>query len=138
MTPTEWNDVPQQIRCPVKPIPRESALLMGCENLASGEPERGIRGTLFASNLEPIRRVVYSQEIILRMKLNSCWLRVGCALIGVLAAACAQADADTKHSATLSHLGGVDAIIEQAVADGNIPGAVLVVGHDGAVVYRKA
>jgi uncharacterized protein YbbC (DUF1343 family)/CubicO group peptidase (beta-lactamase class C family) len=56
----------------------------------------------------------------------------------VLAAVCAQADADTKHSATLSHLGGVDAIIEQAVADGNIPGAVLVVGHDGAVVYRKA
>ncbi len=27
---------------------------------------------------------------------------------------------------------------EQAIADGNIPGAVLVVGHDGAVVYRKA
>jgi uncharacterized protein YbbC (DUF1343 family)/CubicO group peptidase (beta-lactamase class C family) len=56
----------------------------------------------------------------------------------VLAAVCAQALADTKHSATLSHLGGVDSIIEQAVADGNIPGAVLVVGHDGAVVYRKA
>src|SRR5882762_6218803 len=26
----------------------------------------------------------------------------------------------------------------QAVAEGNIPGAVLLVGHDGAVVYRKA
>ncbi len=38
----------------------------------------------------------------------------------------------------LSRLGGVDSIIEQAVADGNIPGAVLVVGHDGAVIYRKA
>jgi len=72
------------------------------------------------------------------MKSTFCWLRVGCALIGVLAVVCAQAEADTKHSATLSHLGGVDAIIEQAVADGNIPGAVLVVGHDGAVVYRKA
>jgi uncharacterized protein YbbC (DUF1343 family)/CubicO group peptidase (beta-lactamase class C family) len=35
-------------------------------------------------------------------------------------------------------LGNVDAIIEQAIADGNIPGAVLVVGHNGAVVYRKA
>ncbi len=35
-------------------------------------------------------------------------------------------------------LGSVDAIINQAVAEGNIPGAVLVVGHNGRVVYRKA
>ena len=35
-------------------------------------------------------------------------------------------------------LGAVDSVIEQAIADGNIPGAVLVVGHDGAVIYRKA
>lgn len=35
-------------------------------------------------------------------------------------------------------LGAVDSIIEQAVAEGNIPGAVLLVGHDGRVVYRKA
>lgn len=32
----------------------------------------------------------------------------------------------------------VDAIIQQAIADGNIPGAVLVVGHNGKIVYRKA
>jgi uncharacterized protein YbbC (DUF1343 family)/CubicO group peptidase (beta-lactamase class C family) len=38
----------------------------------------------------------------------------------------------------LTRLGGVDSVIEQSVADGTIPGAVLVVGHDGAVVYRKA
>ncbi len=35
-------------------------------------------------------------------------------------------------------LSGVDAIIRQAIADNNIPGAVLVVGHDGKVIYRKA
>jgi len=35
-------------------------------------------------------------------------------------------------------LSAVDSTIERAIADGNIPGAVLVVGHDGAVVYRKA
>jgi uncharacterized protein YbbC (DUF1343 family)/CubicO group peptidase (beta-lactamase class C family) len=35
-------------------------------------------------------------------------------------------------------LGAVDSIIEQAIADGNIPGAVLLVGHDGKVIYRKA
>ncbi len=35
-------------------------------------------------------------------------------------------------------LGAVDSIIQQAIADGNIPGAVLLVGHNGAVIYRKA
>src|SRR6516225_2402358 len=35
-------------------------------------------------------------------------------------------------------LAAVDSVIEQAIADGNIPGAVLVVGHNGKVVYRKA
>jgi len=61
-----------------------------------------------------------------------------CALVGVLALVCVQALAEAKHSAPFSYLGRVDSIIEQAVTDGNIPGAVLVVGHDGAVVYRKA
>ena len=32
----------------------------------------------------------------------------------------------------------VDAIVEKAVAEGNIPGAVLLVGHDGKVVHRRA
>ncbi len=32
----------------------------------------------------------------------------------------------------------VDAVIEQAIAERSIPGAVLVVGHNGHVVYRKA
>jgi len=32
----------------------------------------------------------------------------------------------------------LDPIIHKAVADGNIPGAVLLVGHNGKVVYRKA
>jgi uncharacterized protein YbbC (DUF1343 family)/CubicO group peptidase (beta-lactamase class C family) len=32
----------------------------------------------------------------------------------------------------------VDSIIEKAVSDGNIPGAVLLVGHNSAVIYRKA
>lgn len=35
-------------------------------------------------------------------------------------------------------LGQVDSIIQQAIADGSIPGAVLLVGHNGAVIYRKA
>ena len=32
----------------------------------------------------------------------------------------------------------VDAVIEDAIRAGNVPGAVLIVGHNGAVVYRKA
>jgi uncharacterized protein YbbC (DUF1343 family)/CubicO group peptidase (beta-lactamase class C family) len=35
-------------------------------------------------------------------------------------------------------LPAVDAVVEQAIHDGNIPGAVLVVEHDGHVIYRKA
>jgi uncharacterized protein YbbC (DUF1343 family)/CubicO group peptidase (beta-lactamase class C family) len=43
-----------------------------------------------------------------------------------------------SNPATAVRLGVVDSIIQQAIADGNIPGAVLVVGHNGAVIYRKA
>jgi uncharacterized protein YbbC (DUF1343 family)/CubicO group peptidase (beta-lactamase class C family) len=35
-------------------------------------------------------------------------------------------------------LTAVDAVIEDAIRDGSIPGAVLVIGHDGKVIYRKA
>src|SRR5581483_1858763 len=41
-------------------------------------------------------------------------------------------------SAADIQLSGVDSIIRQSIEDGNIPGAVLVVGHDGKVIYRKA
>jgi uncharacterized protein YbbC (DUF1343 family)/CubicO group peptidase (beta-lactamase class C family) len=39
------------------------------------------------------------------------------------------------HTVTLP---AVDAAIQQAISDGQIPGAVLIVGHDGSVIYRKA
>jgi uncharacterized protein YbbC (DUF1343 family)/CubicO group peptidase (beta-lactamase class C family) len=51
--------------------------------------------------------------------------------------ATSSAGATSSKSAAVK-LGEVDSIIERAVADGNIPGAVLLVGHDGAVIYRKA
>jgi uncharacterized protein YbbC (DUF1343 family)/CubicO group peptidase (beta-lactamase class C family) len=41
-------------------------------------------------------------------------------------------------SAAPVRLTAVDSIIQQAIADHNIPGAVLVVGHDGKIIYRKA
>ena len=45
---------------------------------------------------------------------------------------------DAKRSPATGHLASVDAVIEQAIHDGNIPGAVLLVGHNGQVIYRKA
>ena len=81
---------------------------------------------------------MYSQDIILNMKSNLRFSRLASALVAGLALVCIPAVADANHLASLPRLSGVDAIIQQAVADGNIPGAVLVVGHDGAVIYRKA
>lgn len=44
---------------------------------------------------------------------------------------------DAKRPTVAVHLAAVDAVIEQAIHDGNIPGAVLIVGHNGQVIYRK-
>ncbi|PYX47686.1 MAG: hypothetical protein DMG79_13415, partial [Acidobacteria bacterium] len=56
----------------------------------------------------------------------------------MLLLACAPAFTQVNHPATLARLSGVDSVIQQAISDGNLPGAVLVIGHDGAVIYRKA
>jgi uncharacterized protein YbbC (DUF1343 family) len=45
---------------------------------------------------------------------------------------------DAKRPPVAVHLKWADAVIEQSIHDGNIPGAVLLVGHNGHVVYRKA
>jgi uncharacterized protein YbbC (DUF1343 family)/CubicO group peptidase (beta-lactamase class C family) len=50
----------------------------------------------------------------------------------------ASAVVDAKRPMVAVHLAAVDAVMEQAIHDGNIPGAVLIVGHNGQVVYRKA
>jgi uncharacterized protein YbbC (DUF1343 family)/CubicO group peptidase (beta-lactamase class C family) len=70
------------------------------------------------------------------------------ALCSILPGAAGVASAARKVSAAASpapsagtppvRLAAVDSIIQQAIAEGSIPGAVLIVGHDGKVVYRKA
>lgn len=62
-------------------------------------------------------------------------IAVGCIILAFALAASAAVNAKP---AAVVHLGAVDAVIEQAIHDGNIPGAVLLVGHDGRVIYRKA
>ncbi len=52
-------------------------------------------------------------------------------LIVFLAGAAAAQNSSTQFA-------NVDAAINQAIQDNQIPGAVLVIGHDGKVVYRKA
>ncbi len=56
----------------------------------------------------------------------------------LLASLTALASVDAKRPAAAVRLSSVDAVIEQAIHDGNIPGAVLLVGHNGHVIYRKA
>ncbi len=63
--------------------------------------------------------------------------------LGVVAAIClvttVPAGAMTeKPVASLARLSVVDSIVQRAVDDRLMPGAVVIIGHDGKVVYRKA
>jgi uncharacterized protein YbbC (DUF1343 family)/CubicO group peptidase (beta-lactamase class C family) len=63
------------------------------------------------------------------------------AIVLLLACVVTAAGRVAESSAVPTHavaLPAVDAVIQSAVSEGSIPGAVLVVGHDGAVIYRKA
>ena len=81
-----------------------------------------------------------AQSLYLFLLLATCCLFVN----AESASATPRSDAQPKAAAApveeppAVRLSAVDAIIQQAIADGNIPGAVLVVGHDGKVIYRKA
>ncbi len=52
-------------------------------------------------------------------------------LLGLLCVACV-------HAQTFSGAAAVDQQIERAVKDGLIPGAVVLIGHNGQIVYQKA
>src|SRR4051794_41168434 len=60
-------------------------------------------------------------------------------VVFVAAALAAGASAaNAPKPASVARFAAAEAAVEQAVADGQIPGAVLLVGHDGEVVFRKA
>ena len=50
----------------------------------------------------------------------------------------ASAEAANVRDATAADFKQIDALMEEAVAKGNIPGGVVLVGPDGKIVYRKA
>ncbi len=67
------------------------------------------------------------------------WIALACLVCGlgcvVTRLGAEDAEDEARSSSRFAH---VDAVIEKAVAEGNIPGAVIVVGHDGKIVHRRA
>jgi len=75
----------------------------------------------------------------LRLRSGQAWAAVP--TLSQQQAAAPSASRSTKDAtprATGPHFGAVDGVIEEAIRDRTIPGAVLIVGHDGKVIYRKA
>jgi uncharacterized protein YbbC (DUF1343 family)/CubicO group peptidase (beta-lactamase class C family) len=62
-----------------------------------------------------------------------CWLAVAVFFLFASGGNCQSSNG--KPAASFASL---DAIMERAVADGNIPGGVVLIGHEGRIVYRKA
>ncbi len=58
-----------------------------------------------------------------------------CAVVAALAALIVSA---SPRTVPFSAAAAVDTLIETAISEGKLPGAVLLVGHNGEVVYRKA
>ena len=60
--------------------------------------------------------------------------------VGLASAGTGGTPAPTSAASTkaASSLGVLDSIVRDAIHDGQIPGAVVLVGHNGQVVYRKA
>jgi len=70
---------------------------------------------------------------------NRSWVMLACMLCA-MSRLPAQATARSANEAgdETAQFGKVDAVVERAVAEGNIPGAVLLIGHDEKVIHRKA
>lgn len=60
---------------------------------------------------------------------------VGCLLLALVAPVWSAAPAQ---SAAIEPFADVDAVMQAAIDQGNMPGAVVLIGHDGKVVFRKA
>jgi uncharacterized protein YbbC (DUF1343 family)/CubicO group peptidase (beta-lactamase class C family) len=71
------------------------------------------------------------------------WLLLAATLAAAPLPAQAQRSARSARSASAAkpasttHFASIDAILEQAVAEQQPPGAVVIIGHNGRVVYRK-
>ncbi|PYX77440.1 MAG: hypothetical protein DMG72_01560, partial [Acidobacteria bacterium] len=71
------------------------------------------------------------------LRLHPCWLRpITAVLIISFSLPCFAAT--TKQSVAPNRLAVLDSIIQDAIHSGQIPGAVVLIGHNGKVIYRKS
>jgi uncharacterized protein YbbC (DUF1343 family)/CubicO group peptidase (beta-lactamase class C family) len=72
-------------------------------------------------------------------KLLKPWLSRARLVLAAVSLLCSSVLAVAKNPASPpSSLGVLDSIVQEAIRDEQIPGAVVLVGHDGQVIYRKA
>jgi uncharacterized protein YbbC (DUF1343 family)/CubicO group peptidase (beta-lactamase class C family) len=96
------------------------------------------RSNSFASSRVPVLRQMTRENDVFRFCI-SFLLTVSLFPAGAFGASSQPPTAVAKSTESSPvRLAEVDSIIEKAVSDGNIPGAVLLVGHNGTVIYRKA
>jgi uncharacterized protein YbbC (DUF1343 family)/CubicO group peptidase (beta-lactamase class C family) len=73
--------------------------------------------------------------------MNRCLQKAALGLLGAVCCAVPTSRAfalAAKPVSSLSRLAVVDSIVERAIVDRQIPGAVVLIGHNGKMVYRKA
>jgi uncharacterized protein YbbC (DUF1343 family)/CubicO group peptidase (beta-lactamase class C family) len=83
----------------------------------------------------PMEPVILKWMTMTRTRTTLRYMSLLAALVAnvTIGSATAQQSADSEARFKI-----VDSIVEKAVAEGNIPGAVLLVGHNGKVIHRKA
>jgi uncharacterized protein YbbC (DUF1343 family)/CubicO group peptidase (beta-lactamase class C family) len=78
-------------------------------------------------------------KMLLRRRMMACLSAFACVLCTYRDLAAQEAaDAPIPYVAVAPDLSAIDAMMQTAVAHGNMPGAVVIVGHNGRVAYRKA
>jgi uncharacterized protein YbbC (DUF1343 family)/CubicO group peptidase (beta-lactamase class C family) len=77
--------------------------------------------------------------IVARYFHGLCLLAIAAIVCGQLRLSAQQPGPPVASAGDRSHnLAAIDTIMQEAVAQGKIPGGVVIVGHNGTVVYRKA
>jgi uncharacterized protein YbbC (DUF1343 family)/CubicO group peptidase (beta-lactamase class C family) len=86
------------------------------------------------------RGAAHPRESALTQHADSCFFPPNSRRLSVSASrtVCLLLCALTLSAQTFSGAQAIDAAINQAIAENRLPGAVLIVGHEGRVVYRKA
>src|SRR5271165_459634 len=115
-------------------------------------PRRSVQPKSFLGRRFQTHRISAGRKGSFRLKRRNCWsvatVFVLLSLPSSLASAQSSAPGATAPAAAAplamdlttyaESLTPVDAIVQHAIAAGHMPGAVVIIGHDGKVVYRKA